>query len=616
MVDRIGQQLGNYRFLRPLGEGGFAAVYLGEHIHLGTRAAIKLLDAQLTSEDVARFRDEARTVARLMHPHIVRVLDFGIEGKTPYLVMDYAVNGTLRQRHPKGALLSLETVAFYVRQLADALQYAHDRKVIHRDVKPENMLIGQRNELLLSDFGIAVVAQSSRYNHPQDMAGTIMYMAPEQIQAHPRPASDQYSLAITVYEWLTGERPFHGSFTEIAIKQSVAPIPSLREKVPAIPFEVEQVIVRALAKDPTARFAHVREFAQVFEQACQGNGGSRPARSASFPAKAWLEQPVLEQHHRQQQFTLQSPPGVSSARPLYEEKRLPAGQVIASFLGRQAVVRALAWSPDSTKLASTGEDGRMAIWDVRYSRAVWEQRVHRKASQAVAWSPDGRYIVSGCRDKSIKAIEFGIFKEIVCQEHEAGVNALAWSPDGAYFASASDDGSVCLWKVHTWKPFLIYRQHADWVATVDWSPDGGHLVSAGYGGDVRIWQASDGETVYIYRVHAGNVYIARWSPDARYLASAGNGGIVRVWQALTGAKVCWYAGHSERVNALAWSPDGTRVASACTGGSVHVWQVANSQHLYTYTGHTRGITAVTWSPDGQYIASAGEDKCVYVWTAP
>jgi len=124
------------------------------------------------------FRNEARIVAQLEHPHIVHVLDFGVEGKTPFLVMNYATNGTLRQRHPKGSRLPLATVVLYVKQLADALQYAHDEKVIHRDVKPENMLVGKRQEILLSDFGIAVITQSSRYQSAQEMAGTITYMAP------------------------------------------------------------------------------------------------------------------------------------------------------------------------------------------------------------------------------------------------------------------------------------------------------------------------------------------------------------------------------------------------------------------------------------------------------
>ncbi|MBV9232388.1 MAG: protein kinase, partial [Chloroflexi bacterium] len=120
MADRAGQQLGNYRLIRLLGHGGFASVYLGEHVHLGTLAAIKVLDRWLIHDELENFSKEARTIARLEHPHIVRVLDFGVEGQVPFLVMSYAPNGTLRQRHPKGARLSLDTIVPYVKQVAAA----------------------------------------------------------------------------------------------------------------------------------------------------------------------------------------------------------------------------------------------------------------------------------------------------------------------------------------------------------------------------------------------------------------------------------------------------------------------------------------------------------------
>jgi len=266
----IGQQLGNYRLVRLLGRGGFAEVYLGEHIHLGTQAAIKVLHTQLTSGDMEQFRTEARTIARLEHPHIVRILDFGEEDKTPFLVMSYAPNGNLRQRHPKGTKLPLETIVSYVKQAADGLQYAHDQRLIHRDIKPENMLLGRRNEVLLSDFGIAAVAHSTSSLKTQDYSGTVPYSAPEQIKGKPCPASDQYALGITVYEWLTGTRPFKGfSQIEIAMQHLSDPPPPLSGKIPTILSDVEQVVLQALAKDPQQRFASVKAFADALEQACQ-----------------------------------------------------------------------------------------------------------------------------------------------------------------------------------------------------------------------------------------------------------------------------------------------------------------------------------------------------------
>src|SRR3954453_20890190 len=174
---RIGEQLGHYHLVRLLGTGGFAEVYLGEHVHLHTQVAVKLLHTQIAEHDRENFKHEAQTIARLLHPHIVRVLDFGVEGNTPYLVMDYAPNGTLRHHHPRGTPLPLPTIVSYTKQMAEALQYAHDQRLIHRDVKPENMLLGRNQEVLLSDFGIALTSQSSQYQSTQNIAGTIAYMA-------------------------------------------------------------------------------------------------------------------------------------------------------------------------------------------------------------------------------------------------------------------------------------------------------------------------------------------------------------------------------------------------------------------------------------------------------
>jgi len=332
MGDRLGQQLGNYRLVKLLGRGGFAEVYLGEHVYLRTPAAIKLLQAKVANEeDLQAFLKEAQTIAQLVHPHIVRVLDFGVDGEAPFLVMDYATGGTLRQRHPRGTPLPLTTIVAYIKQVAEALQYAHEEKFIHRDVKPENMLVGRRDAVLLSDFGIALIAQSSRYQSTQDVIGTIAYMSPEQIQGKPRPSSDQYSLAIAVYEWLSGNRPFHGSFTELCTQHMFASPPTLQEKMPTLSPAVEQVVMTALAKDPRQRFASVQAFATALEQASQPTRASSsplplmvpPSNPASRPIQLATSYGELSPNQSVQPPVMGTPPSQAAPQALFSSHGVP-----------------------------------------------------------------------------------------------------------------------------------------------------------------------------------------------------------------------------------------------------------------------------------------------------
>src|SRR5260221_664933 len=149
MADRVGQQFGNYRLVALPQQGDFAEVYLGQHVRLSLQAAIKVLHTHLTGSEAEHFSQEAETIAKLTHPAIVRVFDFDVQEGAPFLVMDYAPNGSLRRRYPKGTVVPLPQILSHVKQVAAALQYAHDQKFMHRDVKPENMLLGRYEEVLL-----------------------------------------------------------------------------------------------------------------------------------------------------------------------------------------------------------------------------------------------------------------------------------------------------------------------------------------------------------------------------------------------------------------------------------------------------------------------------------
>jgi peptide/nickel transport system substrate-binding protein len=353
VADRLGQQCGNYRLVSLLGQGGYAEVYLGQHVRFKQQAAIKVLHAHLSGVEAEHFQQEAEIIATLAHPSIVRVLDFDVQEGVPFLVIDYAAGGSLRQRYPKGSLVPLPQIVSSVKQMAAALQYAHDKMFIHRDVKPENMLIGQHQEVLLSDFGIATIAHStsSLGVGAEGTSGTLTYMAPEQIEGHPRAASDQYALAVVVYEWLCGERPFEGSVSELIAQQlSIPPLP-LRERVPSIPVEIEQVVLRALAKDPKARFASVKDFAEALERASQ--------RALAPTAQIASEEPILDPAAA----TVYEVVAVTPSQPVMPtettpEADLPVGELEPAVYPGSSVPKGLD-TPESGVAASRPQPGQL-----------------------------------------------------------------------------------------------------------------------------------------------------------------------------------------------------------------------------------------------------------------
>ncbi len=279
MFDRIQQVIGNYQLLKLLKQDAFIEVYLGEDQHNQKQVVIKVLDKRMkTGGNVVEhhtsdaFIHVAHIMARLDHPNIVPFYNLGEQayGKDAllYLVTYYAANGSVRQQYPKGSRVPLETIVAYVKQSASALHYAHDQDILHARLKPENILLGDGNKVLVSDFGFAKPV----YLQTELSLSSVLYAAPEQILGNPQKASDQYALGIMVYEWLSGVLPFTGSAEEVLTQHVETPPPPLRDKLTHRSPLVEEVVLTALEKDPNRRFTTITAFATALEQASLDQG--------------------------------------------------------------------------------------------------------------------------------------------------------------------------------------------------------------------------------------------------------------------------------------------------------------------------------------------------------
>jgi tetratricopeptide (TPR) repeat protein/tRNA A-37 threonylcarbamoyl transferase component Bud32 len=290
MTERAGQMLGNYRLVQLLGQGSVTEVYLGEHIRQKTLAALKVWHNRLDGEDSLRFQAEAGRIALLEHEHIVPLLEYGVTENLAFVAMEYASGKSLRLRYHRGMQLSLATIVPIARQLAEALEYAHNAGIVHGDIKPENMLSRESKEVLLSDFSMASIAHSSHAQYSLDMADIVAYMAPEQLQGQVEKASDQYGLAVVIYEWLSGKLPFYGSFTEVATQHLIVPPAPLHTIVPTVLPAVEEAVLKALEKNPRKRFKGVREFVRTLEAAQEARQAEKKS-SLSFGLEGITDKP-------------------------------------------------------------------------------------------------------------------------------------------------------------------------------------------------------------------------------------------------------------------------------------------------------------------------------------
>jgi WD40 repeat protein len=579
-------RIGRFQLEALLGQGAFGRVFRAHDPQLERTVALKVPRLPPDRpEQVERFLSEARSAARLRHPHIVAVFEAGQAGDDFFIACEFVDGQPLSARladKPPGH----KRAAQWVRDLAKALAYAHEEGIIHRDIKPANIMIGARDRPQLMDFGLAKrVGQVARGEG--GIVGTPAYMAPEQARGDPQavgPLSDQYSLGVVLYEMLTGQRPFDGPPATVLAKLLREDPPAPRKVDRSIPRDLEAICLKAMAKRPHLRYHDAEELALDLQRWLKDE--PTVARPVGRPGRAlrWCLR-----------------------------HRLPAtGIALGMLLLGLALYLAAAFSHDSAEREKRRREAELAKNLALGGKEARDQEIRREHASSLYQL--GR---RQCREHDLVPGLFTLAEALASLgdfyppdlEQDVRQGLASHFRDLAPLQAILDHkGTIPLRASRDGRtpPFTDPATAPDlWTV---FSPDGKTLLLRAPAGGGQLWDVHTGQPIGEPLKHKNDLILAAFSPDGKQLLTASvTDGLVRRWDPATGKPLTPSLPHSTDVSAVLFSPDGQIVATEM-GKDVYLWNAATGTQIGATLRHAVAVTSIVFSPDSKFLATCAGNK--------
>lgn len=675
-TDRV-LSLGDYELIEEVASGGMGVVWRARQLSLGRIVAVKTIRAAHLARpaDVARFQGEARAAAALRHPGIVTVHDIGSEDGQHYFVMELVDGPNLAQRLRSGPISPREAASL-LRQIAEAVQHAHDQGILHRDLKPSNILLRDDGTPCISDFGLAkALTSDSELTVSGTILGSPSYMPPEQAQgrsAELDARSDVYSMGAILYEALTGRPPFQGDSPVQTLKHVVENEPvAPRLYRPEVPRDLETICLKCLSKDRQRRYSSATTLAVDLGHFLAGE--PIQARPPGVVGKGWRwarRKPSLA-------LALVALLLVGLAGTigvLKQWRRAVVGEALvrqtaydtAMLLGNQALQArnmGLVRSVLEQTTPASASDPDLRSWEWRYLRSQSRSRelatlgTMESAVSALAVSPDGSLVAAGDVTGHVQVWSMPNRVRVATPIHRDYVWCLRFSPSGRWLAVVMRDGVIHLFDTRSWSHIRLIETH-DGAREVQFSQDEARLnvVSAEA---LIVYEVRSGMEIgrspipagldavmdpatglVLIRTPAKGIFGTRLSgtnlpaelfalpvvypsyvtalaigPEGRLGMIAYKDSLVRILEPATGRPVMELRGHSESVNCGSFRPDRPVLATGGADQAIFLWDLTSGEALGRLDGHSDVVTAIQFTPNGQNLVSGSSDRTVRYWSS-